>query len=130
VLAVETGHTDPHGTTVLHVPSIGLVTTGDVAHNGVHQYLLEGGDGGIEEWLTALDTVAELHPRPVVTGHKNRDLPDDPVVLDQTRTYLLDAQPLLAAKPSPLEFYDEMLRLHPDRLNPGPVWYSALALSS
>jgi glyoxylase-like metal-dependent hydrolase (beta-lactamase superfamily II) len=39
--AIETGHTDTDDTTVLHVPSIGLVVAGDVAYNGVHQYLLE-----------------------------------------------------------------------------------------
>jgi hypothetical protein len=48
----------------------------------------------------------------------------------QTRGYLLDAQRLLAAKPSPREFFDRMLRLYPDRLNVSPVWYSALALLS
>jgi hypothetical protein len=112
------------------VPSIGLVVAGDVAYNGVHQYLLEAGDGGIEKWLTALDTVAALRPRAVVAGHKNRDLPDDPAILEQTRAYLLDAQRLLKAGPGPREFFDQMLQLHPDRLNVSPVWYSALALLS
>ncbi|MGW1159515.1 MBL fold metallo-hydrolase [Streptomyces sp. NPDC002513] len=130
LLAVETGHTDTDDTTVLHVPSIGLVVAGDVAYNGVHQYLLESVGGGIEKWLTALDTVAALRPRAVVAGHKNRDLPDDPSILEQTRDYLLDAQRLLADRPSPREFYDQMLRLYPDRLNVSPVWYSALALLS
>ena len=41
LVAVEVGHTDTDDTTVLHVPSIGLVVAGDVAYNGVHQYLLE-----------------------------------------------------------------------------------------
>lgn len=130
LLAVETGHTDTDDTTVLHVPSIGLVVAGDVAYNGVHQYLLESVGGGIEKWLTALDTVAALRPRAVVAGHKNRGLPDDPSILEQTRGYLLDAQRLLAAKPSPREFYDQMLQLYPDRVNVSPVWYSALALLS
>ncbi|MEV7953273.1 hypothetical protein [Streptomyces sp. NPDC088141] len=49
LLAVETGHTDTDDTTVLHVPSIGLVVAGDVAYNGVHQYLLESPGGGIEK---------------------------------------------------------------------------------
>ena len=71
VVAVETGHTDTDKTTVLHVPSIGLVAAGDVAYNGVHQYILEGGHGGLREWLRALDRVAGLHPRAVVAGHKN-----------------------------------------------------------
>ncbi|MFE2543043.1 MBL fold metallo-hydrolase [Actinacidiphila glaucinigra] len=125
---VETGHTDTDDTTVLHVPSIGLVVAGDVAYNGVHQYLRESAGGGIDRWLTAIGTVLALNPRAVVAGHKDRTLPDDPVILEQTRDYLLDAQRLLAEKPRPRPFYDRMLRLHPDRLNPGPVWYSALAL--
>ncbi|MFK0114172.1 MBL fold metallo-hydrolase [Streptomyces sp. NPDC091217] len=128
MVAVETGHTDTDETTVLHVPSIGLVVAGDVVYNGVHQYLLESGGGGLEEWLTALDTVAALQPRAVVAGHKNKELPDDPSTVRLTRDYLLDAQRLLAARPTAREFFDEMLRLYPDRLNASPVWYSALAL--
>ena len=128
--AVEVGHTDTDDTTVLHVPSIGLVVAGDVAYNGVHQYLLESRDGGIQAWLAALDIVEALKPRAVVAGHKNRALPDDPAILGQTRQYLVDAQQLLDEKPTPREFFDRMLALYPNRLNPGPVWYGALALLS
>ncbi|MEV4127262.1 MBL fold metallo-hydrolase [Nocardia sp. NPDC049707] len=127
---VDVGHTDTDCTTVLHVPSTGLIVAGDVVYNGVHQYLLESEEGGIEAWLTALDTVAALEPRAVVAGHKNKDLPDDPASIDQTRRYLLDAQRLLAEKSSPREYFDAMVELYPDRLNAGPVWYSAVALLS
>jgi glyoxylase-like metal-dependent hydrolase (beta-lactamase superfamily II) len=130
LLAVEVGHTDTDDTTVLHVPSIGLVVAGDVAYNGVHQYLLESANGGIEAWLRAIDKVAALHPNTVVAGHKNKDLPDDPAILDQTRDYLLDARRLLAEKPSPRDYFDQMVALYPDRLNVGPVWYTAVALLS
>jgi glyoxylase-like metal-dependent hydrolase (beta-lactamase superfamily II) len=47
VRAVEVGHSDTDDSTVLYVPSTGLVVAGDVAYNGVHQYLLEGGNGGL-----------------------------------------------------------------------------------
>ena len=130
LVAIETGHTDTDDTTVLHVPSIGLVVAGDVAYNGVHQYLLESAEGGIEAWLNAIDKVAALSPGAVVAGHKNKDLPDDPVILEQTRDYLLDAQRLLADKPSPRQFYEQMIALYPDRLNAGPVWYGAAGLLS
>ena len=113
---------------MLHVPSIGLVVAGDVAYNGVHQYLLESAHGGVEAWLAALDKVAALQPRAVVAGHKNKDLPDDPAIIDQTRDYLLNARRLLAEKLSPREYFDEMIALYPDRLNVGPVWYTAVAL--
>ncbi|WP_155929280.1 MBL fold metallo-hydrolase [Mycolicibacterium sp. CBMA 234] len=130
LLAVEVGHTDTDDTTVLHVPDIGLVVAGDVAYNGVHQYLLESAHGGVEAWLAALDKVAALQPRAVVAGHKNKELPDDAAIIDQTRDYLLDARRLLAEKPSPQEYFDQMIALYPDRLNVGPVWYSAVALLS
>jgi glyoxylase-like metal-dependent hydrolase (beta-lactamase superfamily II) len=128
LLAVEVGHTDTDDTTVLHVPSIGLVVAGDVAYNGVHQYLLESAHGGIDAWLVALDKVDALQPRAVVAGHKNKDLPDDPAIIDETRDYLLNARRLLAEKPSPLEYFEKMVVLYPDRLNVGPVWYTAVAL--
>jgi glyoxylase-like metal-dependent hydrolase (beta-lactamase superfamily II) len=130
LVPIEVGHTDTDDTTVLHVPSIGLVVAGDVAYNGVHQYLLESAHGGIKAWLQALNQVAALEPRAVVAGHKNKDLADDPAIVSQTRNYLLDAQRLLAGKPSPREYFDHMIRLYPDRLNVGPVWYTAVALLS
>jgi len=128
--AVEVGHTDTDDTTVLHVPTIGLVVAGDVAYNGVHQYLLESGHGGIDAWLAALDKLEALQPGAVVAGHKNRDLPDLPAIIDQTRSYLLDAQRLLAERPTPQVYFDEMIARYPDRLNVGPVWYTAIALLS
>ena len=129
-VAIEVGHTDTDDTTVLHIASIGLVVAGDVAYNGVHQYLLESRGGGMQAWLVALHLVEALQPRAVVAGHKNRALPDDPAILGQTRQYLIDAQRLLDEKPTPLEFFDRMLALYPDRLNPGPLWYGALGLLS
>jgi glyoxylase-like metal-dependent hydrolase (beta-lactamase superfamily II) len=128
VVAVEAGHTDTDKTTVLHVPSIGLVAAGDVAYNGVHQYILEGGHGGLREWLRALDRVAGLHPCAVVAGHKNKNRPDDPAILDETRQYLQDVIRLLDDKPTAREFYDQMTGLYPDRLNPGVVWLGARGL--
>ena len=125
---VEAGHTDTDDSTALHVPSIGLVVAGDVVYNGVHQMMLEGGDGGLQAWLDGIDRIAALNPRVVVAGHKNKDLPDDPKILDETRQYLRDAIRILVGKPTPLEFFDEMIKLHGDRLNPGPLWYSGLGL--
>jgi glyoxylase-like metal-dependent hydrolase (beta-lactamase superfamily II) len=126
--AIEAGHSDTDDSTVLYAPSIGLVVAGDVAYNGVHQYLVEGGNGGLEEWLKAIDRVEALNPKAVVAGHKNKNLPDTPDVLEQTRQYLLDAQKLLSSKPTPLEFYNQMIALHPDRIAPGSLWSSALVL--
>src|SRR5258707_221757 len=126
--AIEVGHTDTDDTTVLHVPSIGLVVAGDVAYNGVHLMLLEIGSTGLKSWLDAIDQVTALHPAAVVADHKNKNLPDEPAILDQTRQYLLDAQRLLGQRPTPREYFDQIIAKYPDRLNQAPVWYSALGL--
>lgn len=90
--------------------------------------MLEGGDGGLQAWIDAIDRIAALNPRYVVAGHKNKDLPDDPKILEETRQYLRDTIRLLAKRPTPQEFFDEMMKLHGDRLNPGPLWYSGVGL--
>jgi len=67
----------------------------------------------------------------IVLGATDRRLRAvDPAILTTTRNYLLDAQRLLAGNPTPREYFDHMTRLHPDRLNVGPVWCSAVALLS
>jgi glyoxylase-like metal-dependent hydrolase (beta-lactamase superfamily II) len=128
LVPIDVGHSDTDDTTVLHVPSLGLVAAGDVVYNGVHQYLLEIGGGGIDAWLAALDAVEALRPRFVVAGHKNKALPDDPTAIEETRRYLCDVKELLAARPTPEAYYAQMLALHPDRLNRSPLWYGALSL--
>ena len=120
---VEVGHTDTDNTTVLHVPSIGLVVAGDAVYNGVHQYLVESGNGGIQKWIKALDTIAALQPRKVVASHKNPALDDDPKAIDETRRYLEDAERLSHTTHSALEFYNAMLQLYPERLNPTALWF-------
>ena len=120
---VEVGHTDTDNTTVLHVPSIGLVVAGDAVYNGVHQYLAESANGGIQKWIKALDTIAALRPRRVVASHKNPALDDDPKAIDETRAYLEDAERLSQTSHSALDFYNAMLERYPARLNPTALWF-------
>ncbi|MDF5757298.1 MBL fold metallo-hydrolase [Spongiactinospora sp. TRM90649] len=128
--AVEVGRSDCDDSTVLHVPSLGLVVAGDVAYNNVHQYLADGGlDGGIDAWLRAIDKVRALRPNAVVAGHKDATRADDPRILDETAEYLRTADRVLADKPTARAFFDKMTRRYPDRLNPGTVWLNAQRLA-
>ncbi len=120
---VEVGHSDTDQSTVLYVPSIGLVVAGDVIYNGCHQYLAETHDGGLDQWLKAIDMVAALQPRCVVAGHKNKALTDDPKIVAETRRYLVDAKRLIGTSRSALEFYHAMIELYPERLNPSALWF-------
>jgi glyoxylase-like metal-dependent hydrolase (beta-lactamase superfamily II) len=128
LVPVDTGHTDTDGTTVLHVPSIGLVVAGDVVYANLHQSLREGSADGFRSWLAALDTVAALDPRYVVCGHKDPTTDDTPGHIAETRAYLHDVVELLDVRMTPLDFFDVMVRRHPTRLNTGALWSGALAL--
>ena len=120
---VEVGHTDTDNTTVLHVPSIGLVVAGDAVYNGVHLYLAETPNGGIQKWVAALDTIAALRPRAVIASHKNPALDDDPKAIDETRAYLEDAERLAQTSHGALEFYNAMLERYPSLLNATALWF-------
>jgi L-ascorbate metabolism protein UlaG (beta-lactamase superfamily) len=129
LVPVEVGHTDTDATTMLHVPDVGLLVAGDVVYNGVHLYLTEsGGVTGIDEWLTALDTAETLNPATVIAGHKDPRAFDNPSHIQATQRYLTDARRLLQSSQSAEEFYQAMLRRHPNRLNPGALWGAAITL--
>lgn len=129
-IPIELGHTDTDDTTALWVPSLELVVAGDSVYNGVHQYVLETSEEGFASWFAALDKIAALKPKFVVAGHKAPGAGDDPASIDETRTYLKDAQGLLSTAASPEQYYNTMMRRYPARMNPGPVWYGAVGLLS
>ena len=129
LLPVEVGHTDTDATTMLHAPEIGLLVAGDVVYNGVHLYLTEsGGVTGIDQWLAVLDIAEALEPIAVIAGHKNPQAADDPSQIEGTRGYLTHARQLLTSSTRAEAFYDGMLALHPNRINPGALWGAAMTL--
>jgi glyoxylase-like metal-dependent hydrolase (beta-lactamase superfamily II) len=127
LVAVGLGHTDTDATTCLHVPAIGLVVAGDAAYNDVHLYLAESSPQGRRDWIAALDTIESLHPRAVIAGHKRADRDDDPRIIEETRQYIRDFDRIAEATNTARELYDQMLALHPDRVNPGALWGAARA---
>ncbi|MFD9071506.1 MBL fold metallo-hydrolase [Streptomyces lasiicapitis] len=122
---IETGFTDTDGSTALWVPDLRLIVAGDVAYNGVHQYMGETTTASREEWMRATDTLAALDPALVVASHKNPDLPDDPKILAETKQYLADFNRLDAETKTQAELYEAMLALYPNRANPGSLWGGA-----
>jgi glyoxylase-like metal-dependent hydrolase (beta-lactamase superfamily II) len=129
LVAVELGHTDTDHTTCLHVPSIGLLIAGDAAYNDVHLYLAESNVQTRREWIAALDKMDALRPRAVVASHKRPESPDDPRIIEETRQYIRDFDRLAGTATTAQELYDEMLELHPNRINPGwALWSSARAV--
>jgi glyoxylase-like metal-dependent hydrolase (beta-lactamase superfamily II) len=124
---MELGHTDTSHTTALYVPSIGLVVSGDCVYNNTHPYLAECDENARGEWLHALDIIESLHPKAVVAGHGDVDPDSSPRHIDETRRYIQDFNATLATAKTHLEFYERMLALYPNRVNPGSLWGAAKA---
>jgi glyoxylase-like metal-dependent hydrolase (beta-lactamase superfamily II) len=128
LVPVPLGHTDTDNTTCLHVPSIGLVVAGDAACNDVHLYLAESNPQTRREWISALDTIESLNPRAVIAGHKRPGSDDSPTIIEETRQYLRDFDHLADMTTTARELYDKMLKLYPERVNPGALWSSVRAI--
>jgi len=125
LVAVNTGRTDTAHSTCLHVPSIGLIVGGDVVYNGIHPYLGETDTQSRLEWISTLDKLEALKPTAVVAGHKVPESDDDPRIIAETRQYLRDFDRLNTATTTARELYDAMLKMYPDRANPGSLWSAA-----
>jgi glyoxylase-like metal-dependent hydrolase (beta-lactamase superfamily II) len=125
LVAVNAGRTDTAHSTCLYVPSIGLIVGGDAVYNGIHPYLAETDAQSRLDWISTLDKLEALKPNAVVAGHKVPDNDDDPRVIAETRQYLRDFNRLNTATTTARELYDAMLKIHPDRANPGSLWGAA-----
>ncbi|CZR57332.1 related to Zn-dependent hydrolases, including glyoxylases [Phialocephala subalpina] len=69
--AIEVGQTDTSNSTVLHVPSLKLVVTGDAVYGSCFQYLQETSTPALRaEWLKALIEVEKLEPEIVIPSHR------------------------------------------------------------
>ncbi|WP_328419631.1 MBL fold metallo-hydrolase [Micromonospora sp. NBC_00389] len=130
LVAVEAGHTDTDRTTVLHVPSLGLVVAGDVVYNDVHLYLAEAGNDGIQSWYAALKMVNSLRPCVVIAGHKRDGADDDLTNVEETRRYLEEVEAAAQRTGSAEELYAAIIERYPDRINRAVAWKSAQALKS
>jgi glyoxylase-like metal-dependent hydrolase (beta-lactamase superfamily II) len=126
--AVELSHTDTDQTSCLHVPDLGLVVAGDAAYNDVHLYLAESDAQERREWIAALDTIESLNPQNVIAGHQRAGRHDGPEIIEETRQYIRDFDRIAETTSSARDLYDQVLTLHPNRINPDAVWISAQAL--
>jgi glyoxylase-like metal-dependent hydrolase (beta-lactamase superfamily II) len=101
--------------TVVHVPDLRTICSGDIVYNNIHMWLWNSTPDSRKTWLASLDAVAALQPSTIITGHKDPDAPDDDAarVLDQSRRYIEDFEQALATSSTPRELFEEMLARYP-----------------
>jgi glyoxylase-like metal-dependent hydrolase (beta-lactamase superfamily II) len=101
--------------TIVHVPGMRAICSGDIVYNNIHMWLWKSTPESREAWLASLDAVAALDPSTIITGHKDPGAPDDNAtrVLDQSRRYIEDFDQALATSGTPREVIDAMLAKYP-----------------
>lgn len=87
---IRVGQADTAESTVLYIPSLAALVTGDLANNEVHMMTAETGEPQRTQWIANLDKVAALEPTFVVAGHKKVENNNDPKIIGESQQYLRD----------------------------------------
>jgi glyoxylase-like metal-dependent hydrolase (beta-lactamase superfamily II) len=124
---ITVGQADTAPSTIVHIPSLDAVVSGDVAYNGIHQWLAQTDHDKRMEWIASVEQIEALEPKIVVAGHKRPDArDDDPVtILGDTKTYIRDFDQSLSESHSAHELVDKMMVLHGELGNPYTLWTAA-----
>ena len=124
---IRIGQADTAHSTVLHVPSLAAVVTGDLAYNGVHMMSAETGEPERAQWIANLDAVAALDPAFVVAGHKKVENDNDPKIIAESQQYLRDFSRIAAEETTAADIVTRMVERYPDWENLRTLWHSARA---
>lgn len=102
--------------TVVHVPELQTVCSGDIAYNNIHMWLRNSTHGSRLAWLACLDEVGDLEPARIIAGHADPDAPDDDAtrILSQSRRYIEDFDHAVSESSTPQQVVDAMLAKYPD----------------
>jgi len=127
---VPVGTTDSDLSTVLHVPALGLLVSGDVVYNQTHMWLRRSTPESRASWKRALDVVARLGADKIIAGHRHPQAADDDAQrqIEESRQYIADFEAALARSSAPRELIDRMMAIHGDRANPYTLWVAAYDL--
>jgi glyoxylase-like metal-dependent hydrolase (beta-lactamase superfamily II) len=130
VTVIPVGTTDTVHSSVVHVPRLGLVVSGDVVYNQTHMWLAGSTPDSRASWSRALDAVAALGAGIIVAGHRNPQAADDdaPRQIGECRRYLADFEAALERSSTPAQLIDRMTTTYPDLANPYTLWVAAYDL--
>lgn len=128
VRIIDVGQADTSPTAIVHISSLDAVVSGDVAYNGIHQYLAETDHDKRLRWIASIEKIEALNPKIVVAGHKDPSARDDDpaAILGSTKAYIRDFEQSLSESDSAQDLVDKMMALHGDLGNPHTLWVSAV----
>lgn len=121
------GTTDTDLSTLVHVPELSLVVSGDVVYNNTHLWLRGSTPDSRASWLRALQAAEALDADTIIAGHRDPNAPDDDArrQIAESGRYILDFQTALEGSATPAELIDRMTDRYPDLANPYTLWVAA-----
>ena len=127
---IPVGTTDTGHSSVVHVPGLSLVVSGDVVYNETHMWLAGSTTHSRASWARALEAVAALEADTLIAGHRNPLAADDDAhrQIDESRRYLADFETALERSSTPPDLIDRMTATYPDLANPYTLWVAAYDL--
>ena len=127
---IPVGTTDTGHSSVVHVPGLSLVVSGDVVYNQTHLWLSGSTPDSRANWARALDTVATLNAGTLIAGHRHPQAADDDArrQIGESSRYLSDFEAALERSSTPAELIDRMMTAYPDLANPYTLWVAAYDL--
>jgi glyoxylase-like metal-dependent hydrolase (beta-lactamase superfamily II) len=127
---IPAGTTDTGHSSLLYVPELSLVVSGDVAYNQTHMWMARSTSDTRASWLRALDTAAQLDADTLIAGHRHPQAPDDDArrQIAESRRYIADFEAALEQSSTPAELIDRMTTAYPDLANPYTLWVAAYDL--
>jgi glyoxylase-like metal-dependent hydrolase (beta-lactamase superfamily II) len=124
--AVEVGQSDTYNTTVLHVPDLDLVVTGDAVYGECYQYLVETNTPELRaQWIAAIDKIERLNPKIVVPSHKQPSDVYGTEHFEKTRQYIRDWAKLIEVATSGEDLLRRITALYPQRVGD---WILAISI--
>jgi glyoxylase-like metal-dependent hydrolase (beta-lactamase superfamily II) len=127
---IPVGTSDTGHSSVVHIPSLSLVVSGDVVYNQTHMWLRSSTPDTRASWMRALDAVAELDADTLIAGHRNPQAADDDArrQIAESQRYIADFEAALERSSNPAELIDRMTTAYPDLANPYTLWVAAYDL--
>lgn len=121
------GGADGVTATVVHVPELDVVVSGDIAYNGVHMWLVGSTPQSRTEWIASIDHIEALRPKTIITGHRDPSVADDDAhrILDQSRSYISDFDHAVSSADSAADLVATMVGRYGDFGNPYTLYAAA-----
>lgn len=117
VRPVEVGQGDIMNATVLYVPDLALVVTGDVVYGHCFQMFLETVTPALQDaWIRAIGKVEALRPRIVIPSHMQTGEAYGASHLAETRRYIQTWKAVVRATKTWQDVERTMKKLYPDRV--------------